>query len=359
MKCAFIASFYGPYYSNFVASMIAFDIKMKQEGHSVFYILPKEAEFFEWMTDFKKQNSNIYFIKYNPYSFNNLLTLRKVFKTEKVDIIYSHMCGWDLTVRFAAPLTPVIWHMHMNVNVLNPIKRIKNWIKFRIIGFGRTYHIAVSEPVTKAINSLKPHNKCVAIHNCIDFSRLETTFKDETSDVKKFLIFGWAPIVKGLDITLDACEKLVNENFKFKLLVSSQAKTYEFFENRYDNTPSWIEFIEPMSNVSELYKKADVMLSASRSEGFSFALAEAIYLGLTTVVSDIEGTAWSNEFSARFEFESENPDSLYKALKKAYFYTISIEEQERNRKILLDKYSMGVWVDKVYNELNLIFKRKK
>ena len=44
MKCAFIASFYGPYYSNFVASMISFDKKMKSEGDTVLYILPKETE---------------------------------------------------------------------------------------------------------------------------------------------------------------------------------------------------------------------------------------------------------------------------------------------------------------------------
>ena len=86
MKCAFIASFYGPYYSNFVAAMISFDKKMKSEGNTVFYILPKEAENFEWMSTFKKQNSDIYFLEYKPYSFNNLLALKKIFKEENVDL---------------------------------------------------------------------------------------------------------------------------------------------------------------------------------------------------------------------------------------------------------------------------------
>lgn len=360
MKCAFIASFYGPYYSNFVAAMIAFDERMKQEGHSVFYILPKETEFFEWMDAFKKQNDNIYFLDYKPYSFNNLFALKKIFKKENVDLIYSHMCGWDFTAHFASPFTPIVWHMHMNVNIVNKVKRLKNFIKFKILGFGRTYHIAVSQSVTDAINYLKPNNKCITIQNAIDFSRITPKANIDTlRHTKEILLFGWQPQVKGLDITLDACEKLINEGKNIKLLVSAQENTYEYMNKRYDKMPEWVELLEPTSDVSSLYTRSDIMLSASRSEGFSFALAEAIYSGLVTVVSDIPGTSWSSEFDARYEFKSGDSDSLKNALISALNHTITEEEQNSNRQILKDKYSMDVWADSVYKELNLIFNKKK
>ncbi len=360
MKCAFIASFYGPYYSNFVASMIAFDKRMKQEGHFVFYILPKETKSFEWMEILKKQNDNIYFLDYKPYSLNNFISLRKILKKENTDIIYSHMCGWDFTSHFAMPTVPIVWHMHMNVNVTNKLKRIKNFIKFKFLGFGKTYHVAVSQPVTDAINSLKPKNKCVEIKNAIDFSRITTKQKNDFyKECKCILLFGWQPQVKGLDITLDACEKLVAENIKFKLLISSQKQTYEYMRERYHQLPDWVELLKPTSDVAALYNQADIMLSASRSEGFSFALAEAIYSGLITVVSDIPGTSWSSEFAARYEFKSGDADSLKNALELALNHCITVDEQNNNRLILEDKYSMDVWAEAVYKELNSIVNKCK
>lgn len=173
------------------------------------------------------------------------------------------------------------------------------------------------------------------------------------------MLFGWSPLVKGLDITLDACEKLINEGKNIKLLVSSQEQTYQYINERYEKMPEWIELLEPTSDVSSLYNRSDIMLSASRSEGFSFSLAEAIYSGLVTVVSDIPGTSWSREFDARYEFESGNADSLKSALNDALNHTITSAEQEKNRQVLEEKYSMDVWAENVLKELNLIVNNKK
>ena len=359
IRCAFVASFYGPYYSSFVAAMVSFDKMMQGKGQDVIYILPKETQNFDWIKVFQKQNNKIYFINYKPYSFNNLKSLRKIFKAEKINLIYSHMCGWDITAHFAAPFTPIIWHMRMGVDNVNPKKKIKNWIKFNILGFGKTYHIAVSQPVTDAINSFKPHNKCVTIQNALDLSRLIPKSDNINKEYKEVLLFGWEPRVKGLDITLDACQKLIEQGKNFKLLVSAQEKTYEYIKNQYDVSPEWLELLEPTSDVSSLYSRADIMVSASRSEGFSFSLAEAIYSGCVTVVSDIPGTSWSSEFNARYEFESGNADALKTALENALNHQITKQEQDTNRQILEQKYSMDVWSKSVYNELKSIFSKEK
>lgn len=357
IRCAVVASYYGPYYSNFVASLYAFNEMMIGNNNYVVYVFPKEVEQFEWVEKLQETNK-IYYLDYNPYSFNNFKALRKIFKNEKINLIYSHMCGWDFTAHFAAPFTPIIWHMRMGVDNVNLKKKIKNWIKFNIFGFGKTYHIAVSEPVTMAINSFKPKNQCVTIRNALDFSRLK---EPSTKNVynKNILIFGWQPLTKGLDVTLDACEKLINAGKNIKLLVSSQKNTYEYMNERYDKTPNWVELLEPTSDVSSLYNRADIMISASRSEGFSFALAEAIYSGLVTVVSDIPGTSWSREFDARYEFKSGDSNSLKDALLSALNHTITEDEQNGNRQILKDKYSMDVWANAVYEELNLILNKEK
>lgn len=357
IRCAVVASYYGPYYSNFVASLYEFNKLMLENNNEVIYVFPKEVADFEWINELERTNK-IYYLEYAPKSFNNLKSLRKIFKSEKINLIYSHMCGWDFTAHFAAPLTPIIWHMRMGVNNVDKKKKIKNWIKFKILGFGKTYHIAVSEPVTQAINSFKPKNQCVTIRNALDFSRLKTpTIKNV--DNKNILIFGWQPHTKGLDVVLDACEKLIAEDKKFNLLISAQEQTYEYMNQRYQQLPDWVELLEPTSDVALLYDRADIMISASRSEGFSFALAEAIYSGLVTVVSDIPGTSWSSEFVARYEFKSGDSDSLKTALETALNHNITYEEQNNNRQILEQKYSMDVWADAVYKELNSIFSGEK
>lgn len=359
MKCAFVASYYGPYYSNFVASVLAFEKKMQENGHSVFYVFPKEVEKFEWVELLRKYNNDIYFLEYAPHRISNVLSFRKIFKKEKADIIYSHMCGWDFTVRFAAPFKPIIWHMHMSVNVVNKVKRIKNWLKFNILGFGKTYHIAASELVAKAINETNPRNKCVSIYNALDFSRLNVNDNKTNDKCKRILLFGWEPIVKGLDIALDACEQLIKDGKNIRLLVSSQEKTYQYIKSKYTNQPEWLELLEPTNDVSKLYNAADIMLSSSRSEGFSYALAEAIYSGLVTVVSDIIGTNWSKEFLGRFEFVSGDSNSLKSALENALAYNITSSEKEYNKNKMHEKYSMDSWADLVYKEIDLIFKESK
>ena len=100
MKCAFVASYYGPYYSNFIASMLAFHDGMTKNGHEVCYVFPREAESFEWLPLLKKKTNKIYFIGYHGFAWKDICSLRKIFKLENVDLIYSHMCGWDFSAHF-------------------------------------------------------------------------------------------------------------------------------------------------------------------------------------------------------------------------------------------------------------------
>ena len=355
INCAWIASYYGPYYSNFVCSMLSFEEEMKKRGNKTIYILPAEAENFSWIELFKKENATIYFIPYKPHSLSNVIQLRKIFKKEKINLIYSHMCGWDFTARFAAPFTPIIWHMHMRVLVSDWKHKLKNWLKFRIIGIGKVHHIAVSSPTADAINSLNPHNKCAFIPNALQFDRLgELPERNRNGEPYKLLIFGWAPIVKGLDIALDACESINQETVKVELIVSSQDKTYTYINERYKEIPEWLKLVPPTDKIAELYASVDCMVSASRAEGFSYAIAEAIYTGLPIVYSDIPGTLWTSDFESTSIFESGNPASLISAINRVMENGISLESQQNNRKKMEELYSMDAWVNQVMDVINSI-----
>jgi len=354
IKCGFISSFDGPYYSNFVASIISLEKNMQQRGIETVYIFPSKDKDFEWMNSLRELTDKIYFLEYKPKSLSNFVKVREIFKKEKVNLIYSRMSGWDFIARFAFPFLPVIWHMDYRVNVVDKKRRFLNLIKFRLLGFGKTYHIAASLPVADAINTLRPKNKAVGIVNSVDFSRLNKKESHSITKPYKLLIFGWLPEVKGLDTTLDAVTKLNENELKYELLISSQPLTEEYMEERYgNNIPSFVKMLPPTDNVAELYDEADIMISASRSESFSFCLAEAIYSGLPVVFSDIPGTSWAKEFKCAHEFKTGDADDLIRAL-KGVRDKITDEELNFNRELMQQKYSMDAWSEKIIDYINEI-----
>lgn len=360
IRCAFVATYFGPYYSNFVASVLAFEDEMQAKGNKVLYVFPAEAEAFEWITMLQHKNSNVFFLTYRPHSWSNYSFFKRFFKQYSINLIYSHMCGWDIVAHFAAPRIPIIWHMHMGVNVTDRKKRIKNWIKFRVLGFGRTHHVAVSQPVVDAINSLKPKFPCVPIYNALDFDRLSTEHRPfPEKGPYNLLLFGWAPEVKGLDITLSACEKLVKSGLPVQLLVSAQEKTYRYLQERYHDTPSWLRVLAPTDQVRDLYENADIMVSASRSEGFSFSLAEAIYSGLPFVYSDIPGTNWADGFEAGYVFHCGDIDDLGRAIRTCINDGITSIQQGKNRAKLLKDYAMRNWCDQVMQMINSVMQKNE
>lgn len=362
IRCAFVSTFMGPYYSNYVASVIACEKAMQEKGCYSVYVYPREVESFDWVKSLREVNDRIYFLDYKPRSVSNFRALKKIFKDEKINLIYSRMCGWDFPSHFAAPRLPIIWHMEMRVIVDQKIKRLKNLFKFKCLAFGKTYHIAVSQPGCDAINSLKPKNPCVWIPNALDFSRLEPI--DFGAPVGRdgkplnLLLFGWDPAVKGLDLALDACEKINTEDVKVRLLVSAQEKTYEYMKNRYgEKNPEWVELLPPTDHIAEVYGMTDIMLSASRSEGFPYAIGESLYTGLSVVYSDIPGAYWTGEFKAVHKFASGDAADLERAIREAMAHPVTAEERKFNRDLMTEKYSMETWSGKILDIIEEIMRK--
>jgi len=359
INCAFIASYFGPYYSNFVASIFSFDSEMKTRGATVIYVFPKDIIQYNWVEKLKHSGAIIQFIDYAPYTLNNYRKIKRIIKEYKINVIYSHMCGWDFTAHFANIHVPIIWHMRMGVS-RNKIKTLLlNYIKFRIIANRNVYHIGVSESVTNAINSYKPKNKCILIENALDFSRLKIKndlIKNKIEPIRA-LIFGWDPYIKGLDYTLDTFELLNQEKTIIQLVVSAQNKTKEYLDKRYTKYPEWLVIKSPTDDVSSLYQYVDIMISASRSEGFSFSLAEAIYCGLPAVVSDIEGTKWVEKFKSIYLFKTGDIFELKSAIEMCINKNISNETRLYNKSLMESNYSIDKWKKKVVDYIFYILNK--
>lgn len=345
-----LASYGGPYFGNFIPSLLATDESIKSMGYRTVYVFPEFTEKYEWGSTMREFGDEVYYVPYRPYSLDNIKRIRAICKKENGKVLYSRLSGWDITARMAMPRLPLIWHMEMGLNLQNRKEFVKYWIKYRILGFGNTYHAAVSAPVTDAIDSLGVKNPCLWIPNAIDLSRLKQKEEKTFHNPIKLLTFAYQPYIKGYDLALDACELLRAKGVNVHLMASAQENTHRYTNERYGNyLPEWLELMEPTNSISQLYCAADIMLSPSRSEGFSYCLAEALYTGLPIVYSDVPGTRWADEMKMGYRFPSGDASELANQILACMEYGIRASDQEHNRMVIEQKYVMDSWQRSVHN----------
>ena len=351
-----ITSYDGPYGGNFIASLRSLSNRIKDASYRTVFVLQEKVKNFSWIDDVRSLSDSIYFLPYKPNAFSNIYAIRRIIKDENVKLTYSRMSGWDIDAHLASIKTPIIWHMEMNPNLSNKVKKLKYFYKYRVIGGKNVYPVAVSKPVADKLNTLKLRNSCIPIKNATDFTRLSTKLKDANCNTPfNLLIFAYDPYVKGLDIAITACEEINKDTIRCNLLVSSQKATYDYIAEKFgDDRPFWLYLLEPTENVSALYDKADALLSSSRFEGFSFCLLEALYSGLPAVYSDIDGTNWADEMKSVYRFKSESIHELIKAISECMNKYITVSDQKFNRATIEKEYSLEVWSSEFIKYINSI-----
>lgn len=114
-----------------------------------------------------------------------------------------------------------------------------------------------------------------------------------------------------------------------------------------DDVP-FLRLLEPTEDVFSYHDAADVFLSASRSETFSYALLEALSIGKVCVSSEIAGVLWAKRFPIVHWFESGNADALADALKDAMIDADSADfssRAETAKQLVNENYGIDRWID--------------
>lgn len=136
-------------------------------------------------------------------------------------------------------------------------------------------------------------------------------------------MFGWHTQVKGVDIALKAFKDLLHQHPNAHLLlVTSSAQgedgtrkiAREFVD---DDTLSKVIFLPPSQEVEKYHAAADIFLSSSRSEGFSYSILEALYLGELVVSSDLDGVQWAKNIGQLSFFHPKIFSYVQKCLTRA------------------------------------------
>jgi glycosyltransferase involved in cell wall biosynthesis len=113
--------------------------------------------------------------------------------------------------------------------------------------------------------------------------------------------------------------------------------------------PSWLHTSSFVSDSAWLFAAADIFVSASRHEGQSSAIGEALACGLPVVMSDIPGTAMWGGAPHMLTFGSEDAAALGSRLEQ--LLGDSVERRAaagaRDRDWVLKNFAIDAWDERI------------
>jgi glycosyltransferase involved in cell wall biosynthesis len=365
-----VASFTPEYGGNFIASLAQLRDSCRSEGWDLAFVFPEKARQRSWCKRLIAEEWRIHFLPDSVSRIQCMRALARIISEENASLVHTHFVQYDLAAWLAAHLArirgkrcQVIWHMHSSLkSSLTILRRLTNFIKYRLVG-RFVWAIAVGASVaSEAVAIGYPRNRVRIAENGIDFSRLTSVAKDRLQvladlnikeDDRLILLFGYAPLIKGVDIAMDAMAELAkaDEHVVLGIVGREPLRTY-VHDRTGGQIPSWLRIFPPMENVADLYQVASLFLSASRTEGFPYAVTEAMAVRIPVIASDIPALAWAHRSDGVLFF----PNGDSKALATALGIALDWSEAERkehadaNERLVRTEYGLDQWAERIMRQ---------
>lgn len=375
MKILILTNYASVYGGNFIPSMEAFAQYSIDNGNEVGFALDIKAKERIWCKSIQEKYP-IYFVK-NKGSRKDAKELNQYIKENGYDCVYSHFSYFYIACILCMinPHLAVVCHKHTDIGSELTLKRkIRLAIKKRFF-YRNMSLIFVSERLRK-FELMEGKANSYWLPNALVTTRFQKTKRETFRQELRsnlgirlndpvVLMFGWHTQVKGVDIALKAFKDLLHQHPNAHLLlVTSSAQgedgtrkiAREFVD---DDTLSKVIFLPPSQEVEKYHAAADIFLSSSRSEGFSYSILEALYLGELVVSSDLDGVQWAKKYRTVEFFPSEDIQLCSKMLDKSINNITAKQSDiiETSMRVEND-YEISEWVEKVYRILSLQWQKK-
>ena len=229
--------------------------------------------------------------------------LQKIVNNEKPNIIISYLLRADIInslvkVTFTKKISSVR-NMIEKEYVISHGKIIGN-----LFGFFHKYALSKLDKIILMSNDMYDffiknkfkQNKLALIHNCLDEDDLQK--KLSVPYIKPFdnnlpIIVSVGSLIprKNTILLVYNCLKLLNEGLAFNILIIGDGEERKMLESKINESSykNNFKFTGNINNPIPFILNSDIFVMTSISEGVSRSLMEALYLGKTSLVSDIDG----------------------------------------------------------------------
>ena len=344
------AAFSAPYGGNFICSLRRLEELFAEAGIRTIYVFPVAARGLSWAEEMQHDGAEVFFLEERPAAAAS--RLRSIFVQYGVMAIHTHFSEtkYNLILKRAIHGKQIAWVRHVHS-------------AYQYAGFWKEPLKRFAEPCGQIIacssqiaEDMAAHGyaweRISCVYNGIDFSRLERYEPLDSRQLgipehaKRILMFGYDVTIKGIDIALTAIAHLREKRQVVLLLVAGQnlACVRADIDSRLGGVPEWVVFLPPREDVATYYHTADVFLSASRTEGFCYALLEAQYCETYVAASRIPG-----HVPVASMFECGNAEALAGCLEEAF--CLEAEEKskiiQRQKENMIKCYSAEAWAQQV------------
>lgn len=330
-------------------------------------VFPQHAKERTWVSRFQNAGVAVGFL---PRQRNVVLPLMRLLENSDPVIIHSHFDTYDVSgialkiARYRD--AKVVWHFHSTAR-LTVKQRLKDAIKVQCLArnFVDLFISAADGAYQNALDRGFPQGRLSLSHNGIDTVRFSSdgerrnearSLLGVSSDQVVFLLLGYSPLVKGVDVFIKAADELQRRSTRSHIfLIVARDDTRRFIAQlpEANRLGSAIRIIDPIQDFRFLLDAIDVLVAASRREaGLSYAVLEAMATAKPVLCSDIPGV---RENCGNMRGVRLFPNEDWKSLASLMQSVSELSPAERNAfgqlnsRYVIDHYSLETWATNVGN----------
>ena len=356
---------------NFINSLLALADKGTARGHGFTFLFPLkddggECGWADYMRGFGYEV--LMYNEYQPTEETEKM-LFELIDDKKIDLIHTHFSCLNNILLWNKEIhkkVKIIFHDHMDYVARKPVwPQIKKQLK--VSKRYREYGLGVISVMKRKHRFYFLTPKRWYIPNGITFRRnVDVSLSRESEreslglaeDEKLVLFMGWDAYGKGLDIAIKSVTQLRSAGKKIVLGVVGLGdrpapEQLERIRNDigFDPCREGVRFLGNREDMFALHRAADVFLSASRKDAFSYSILEAISQNVPVVSSNISGTRWCLKYSKSFTYPVNDHEKCAHLISKA----VELRDEPSNSKEITDKYNIDVWCDRVLRVYEQMF----
>lgn len=339
---------------------------MRNKGNEVYFLFPESRNGggYTWTDWLQRNGFPVTLVKDQTPVEEVLVVLRDLIQRHNIKIVHTHFGLYHkLLISNAATLgVKLLVHDHMDFSPEGNIQKQK----LRSLIFSGVYRLKGIHVVS--VMELKSKAYCLCgkkyshyVPNGLSLRRnvpKEVTREERRAELgiaeneKLCLLLGWDKYRKGMDIAVKAVAKYRENDPNLHLGIIGVGcppwqSTVDWISEitGIDASCEWLHFFPSFEDMFACHRAADVYLSASRKEAFSYGILEAISQNTPVVVSDIEGTNWATRYNKSVAYPVEDIDACADALRQA----LEMGRKPSNQDELLSQYSISIWCDRIMN----------